>query len=92
MVSRVMSLALGTGEAVVRMVGKDQLGDGLPGLDDPHGIGTYDHVRHALGGAGGSEVPTALDLYYAEAAGSRPVLYAGTLEVEMAQGRDIYSY
>ena len=83
--------AFGAGEAVIGMVGQDQLGDRLAGPDDTHRVGAYDHVRSAPGGACRSEVAASLDLHHAEAAGSGTVLHAGTLEVQVAEGGDGYS-
>ena len=78
-------VALGAGEAVVRVVGEDELGDGLAGAHDAGGVGLDDHAFRDHGGAGRGQVAAAFDLDDADAAGSRGVLDAGALEVDVTE-------
>ncbi len=84
-------IALGAGEAVVGMVGKDEFGHGLAGADHPCRICAHHHSLRDHGGAGGGKVPAAFNLYHADSAGSRRALYARAFEVNVAQCRYIYA-
>ncbi len=80
--------ALGTSEAVVRVVGEHQFRNGLAGLDDARGVGLHDHAFGADRGAGRSQVAAAFHFHDADTAGSRIVLHAGAFEVDVAERGD----
>ena len=78
--------ALGAGQAIVGVVAKHELGNGLAGADDAGTVGVNHHTRSHAGGAGGSQIATAFDLNNTNAARGGHVLYTGALQVNVAQG------
>lgn len=82
-------------EAVVRVVAEDQLEDGLAGVEGAGRGGEHLHAFHAVGGAGGSQVAAGLavevlgHLDHADAASARFVLKFHSVELEVAERRDV---
>ena len=80
------------GEAVLRMVGEQQLHHGPPGLLDLGGVGADHHALRNGGGAGRSQVAPSGNLHHADAAGGGPVFKAQLMQVHIAQGRNMNAY
>ena len=82
-------------EAVVRVVAEDQLEDGLAGVEGAGRSGEDLHAFHAVGGAGGGQVAAGLavevlgDLNHADAASAGFVFKFHSVELEVAERRDI---
>lgn len=82
-------------EAVVRVVAEDQLEDGLAGVEGAGRSSEDLHAFHAVGGAGGGQVAAGLavevlgDLNHADAASAGFVFKFHSVELEIAERRDI---
>ena len=82
-------------EAVVRVVAKDQLEDGLAGVEGAGRSGEDLHTFDTVGGAGGGQVAAGLavevlgDLNHADAASAGFVFKFHSVELEVAERRNL---
>jgi len=77
-------------QALLRMIGKQQLHHGAAGFDDPRCRGLDRHAFHDIGGAGRRQIAAALDLHHADPAGGGLVDRLQVMQVEVAQRRDVH--
>ena len=68
-----MSVAT-AGQALCRVIGKQQLHHGLAGVDHTGCVGAHHHAFRTFLLARGSEVATTFNLHHADAAGTGVVL------------------
>ena len=83
---------LRTGQALVGMVGQDEFGHYLAGVHHPQRAGPDHHILGTSGSAGRCQVPPPFYFHHTYTAGRRVVLDTGSLQVDMAQCRDVYPY
>ena len=79
---------LRAGEAILRVVRKEQVEDGAARVDGAERVGVDDHAFHDGGAAGGRQVGALFDLDDANAAGAASVLDVEGIHLEMAESRD----
>ena len=78
--------------ALVGMVGQDEFGHYLAGVHHPQRAGPDHHILGTSGSAGRCQVPPPFYFHHTYTAGRRVVLDTGSLQVDMAQCRDVYPY
>ena len=76
-------------ETVVRVVGEDELQNGLPGVEHADGIGMHLHPFSAGRCACWSEIAPAGYFHDTHAAGCRMTVDTGTLEVDVTKGGNL---
>ncbi len=76
-------------EAVVRVVAEDQLEDSLAGVEGAGGGGEHLHAFHHVGGAGRGQVAATLHFDHADAAATGFVFEIHSVELEIAERRDV---
>ena len=79
---------LRAGEAILRVVRKEQVEDGAARVDGAERVGVDDHAFHDGRAAGGRQVGALFDLDDADTAGTASVLDVERIHLEMAESRD----
>ena len=80
--------ALRAGEAIFRVVRKEQVEDGAARVDGAERVGVDDHAFHDGRAAGGGQIGALFDLDDADTAGTASVLDVERIHLEMAESRD----